>query len=285
MKKVVITGKNSYIGEMVKRWLNQETDWLVESVDTKNDAWKKYDFCNCDAVFHVAGIAHQKITDANRDLYYSVNCDLAIEIATAAKYSGVKQFVFLSSMSVYSDSSKHITDNTLENPDNDYGKGKLLAEKKLKLLEDEKFCISIIRPPMVYGKGCKGNYNSLRKIALTLPVFPKVNNRRSMIYIDNLAAFVFEVISRKIKGTHYPQNKELVNTSIWAYEIAKANNKNIHISKTLGCLLSFVKSFPIIKNYYEKAFTDGYYDLNMSQYDCFNYQIVSFEESIYKTER
>lgn len=284
MKKIIITGKNSYIGETVKSWISENCDWDIDTVETINEEWRHADFNGCDAVFHVAGIAHQKITDENRKLYYSINCDLAVEIAKTVKGLGVKQFVFLSSMSVYSDNTTYIDLSTKEDPDNDYGKGKLLAENKLKELEDKDFVISIIRPPMVYGKGCKGNYNSLRKIALSIPVFPKIDNRRSMIYIENLAAFVYGVIDKRLGGVFYPQNKELVNTSEWVYKIASVNGKKIYLSKVLGKLLKLVRVLPIIQSYYQKAFADGYYDLKMSQYEEIDYQNVSFEESIRKTE-
>lgn len=284
-KKIIITGKNSYIGEKVNDWISDNSNWIVETVETRNNQWKNVDFSCSEAVFHVAGLAHQKITDENRDLYYSVNCDLAVEIAKKAKNAGVKQFVFLSSMSVYSDDTTYVNFETKEWPDNDYGKGKLLAEKKLKELENENFTISLIRPPMVYGKGCKGNYNSLRKIALHVPVFPKVDNKRSMIYIDNLCAFIFGIIENCSGGIFFPQNKELVNTSEWAYEIAKANGKKMYLSVFMGVVLNAVRWIPMIRIYYKKAFADGYYDPEMSKYEGSNYQIVSFKESIRRTEK
>lgn len=284
MKKVIITGKNSYIGEKVKSWISENSDWSIDTVETMHDEWKNVDFSGCDAVFHVAGLAHQKITDENRALYYSVNCDLAVEVAKTVKVAGVKHFVFLSSMSVYSDDTTYIDINTKEKPDNDYGKGKLLAEEKLKELESENFTISLIRPPMVYGKGCKGNYNSLRKLAIKLPVFPKVNNKRSMIFIDNLSAFVYGIINRRLGGVFYPQNSELVNTSDWVSEIAKANGKKVHLSGFMGTILKIMRGFPVIKGYYVKAFADAYYDPKMSNCEGIDYQIVNFRDSIVKTE-
>ena len=86
MKKILITGQGSYIGESFKNYvLNNYTDYTIETVDMLTDKWKETDFSGYDAVFHVAGIAHIKETKENASLYYKVNCDLAYEVANKAK--------------------------------------------------------------------------------------------------------------------------------------------------------------------------------------------------------
>ena len=88
MKRVLITGANSYVGTNVERWLKKYPDeFEVDTVGTFNDEWKTADFSRYDVVFHVAGIAHQKETKENAHLYYEVNKDLAIETAKKAKES------------------------------------------------------------------------------------------------------------------------------------------------------------------------------------------------------
>ena len=102
MKKVLITGANSFVGTNIEKWLLKTPEkFLVDTVDTMNDAWKQVDFTNYDVVFHVAGIAHVAPKPEMAPLYYKVNRDLTIEIAKWAKEHGVNQFIFMSSGIVY----------------------------------------------------------------------------------------------------------------------------------------------------------------------------------------
>ena len=131
------------------------------------------DFSNYDSIFHVSGIAHadiDRVSEEEKQLYYKVNCELAVETAIKAKEQGVKQFIYMSSIIVYGESApvgkqKIITEQSKPNPTNFYGDSKWKAEKKLKTLADESFAIAIIRPPFIYGKGSKGNYPLLARIA------------------------------------------------------------------------------------------------------------------------
>ena len=164
MKKVLITGANSYIGTHVEQWLIKQSDeFVVDTIDTMNDHWKKADFSKYDVVFHVAGIAHVNAKKSMEELYYQVNRDLTIEIATLAKNSGVKQFIFMSSAIVYGESApigktKIITRETAVSPANCYGDSKVQAENGIIPLNDDSFKVVILRPPMIYGKGSKGNF-------------------------------------------------------------------------------------------------------------------------------
>ena len=183
MKRVLITGKDSYIGTKFAQWLSQWPDkYKVEEVDLKDANWKEKDFSSYDVVFHVAGIAHVKETKENKELYYKVNRDLAYKAASKAKKEGINHFVFLSSMSVYGIETGVIKKNTKLNPKSNYGKSKLQAEEFINSLQDDNFSVAILRPPMTYGKGCKGNYPRLSKLALKVPFFPDVKNKRSMVY-------------------------------------------------------------------------------------------------------
>jgi len=102
MKKVIIAGKDSYIGSNLKRWLEQtKKDYAVEEVGTREDIWKTKDFSDYDVVVHVAGIAHVSSDPKLESLYYAVNRDLALDVAKKAKQEGVKQFIFMSSMTIY----------------------------------------------------------------------------------------------------------------------------------------------------------------------------------------
>ena len=280
MKRILITGSGSYVGESVKNYLLNEGLYHVETVDTKNNDWKKVDYSLFDVVFHVAGIAHVNADPRMEALYYKVNRDLTIEIAQMAKEKGVKQFIFMSSQIVFHESkslkTEILTSDTKENPNGFYGNSKLQAEKGLKELESETFKICILRPPIIYGPNSKGNFPRLIKLACKTPVFPEWHNKRSMLYIDNLAEFVKQAIDRQLHGTFYPQNRELVDTVEVIRYFANENNHRIWITK---CLNPFVWLFSFFLQPINKMFGTYYYDSSMSTYE-FNYQLVSLEESL-----
>ena len=256
MKKVLITGANSYIGDSVKDYLliNPEK-YSVDIKDTIGWNPEPSDFVGYDVVFNVAGIAHIKETAENRHLYYDVNRDLVIKIAEAAKAGGVEQFILLSSMSVYGMETGKITKRTEPKPLSAYGKSKLEADEEIKKLADESFMFACLRPPMVYGKGCKGNYQRLRFFALKSPIFPNYDNQRSMIYIGNLCEFVKRCIDEKRTGLFFPQNAEYTNTSEMVRFIAEEHEKKIKMTGLFSPLIK-ICSLSIIK----KVFGDLIYE-------------------------
>ena len=235
MKKILVTGAGSYIGTAFESYMNRFPDlYRVDTVDMIDGTWREKSFAGYDAVFHVAGIAHRKETKDNAPLYYKVNRDLAIETAQKAKADGVKQFVFLSSMSVYGRETGVITPETLPAPKSHYGKSKLQAEEGIREMEDDAFRVCVLRPPMVYGEGRKGNYQTIVKIVQKSPIFPRVNNRRSLIHIDNLIRFVKLCVDRELAGLYFPQNREYMNTRLMAKEIAREKGKRLYFSYAAG---------------------------------------------------
>ncbi|NFP91587.1 NAD-dependent epimerase/dehydratase family protein [Clostridium sporogenes] len=280
MKKILITGANSYVGTSFKNWLKKwSKEYFVDVISVRDDKWKKKDFSKYNVVFHVAGIAHIKETKENAPLYYKVNRDLVYEVAQRAKSNGVKQFIFLSSMSVYGMETGVISKDTVPTPKSNYGKSKLQAEELISPLQDSKFKILVLRPPMIYGKGCKGNYVRLEKFALKSPIFPDIKNKRSMIYIDNLCEFVKQIIDDESKGLFLPQNDEYVCTSEMVKLICEVHGKKIHMTKLFNPLLRLLKV-----STFNKAFGDLVYDKRISEYKN-KYCVNKFEESIMLTER
>jgi len=280
MKKILITGENSYIGGMFKKWVEQwPEEYEVSAISVRGDEWKKEDFSIYDSVLHVAGIVHTKENKDNINLFYRINRDLTIEIAKKAKNEGIKQFIFMSTMNVYGMTNGIITENTSCNPKTAYGKSKLEAENLLLELQDEKFNISIVRPPMVYGPNTVGNYVSLSKLAKITPIFPNVNNQRSMIYIENLSEFLRLIIEDNVSNIYCPQNTQYVNVSNLVKEISKANNKKIHLFKAFNPIIKIFMNVRV----FQKVFGDLVYDYNLSKLDL-KYNVFSFEESVLKTE-
>ena len=275
MKKILITGAKSYIGESFKDFLSSESNnYIVEIKDTIGWEPTLSDFLGYDVVFNVAGIAHIKETSKNKHLYYDINRDLVIKIAKFAKEAKVKQFILLSSMSVYGLLTGYITKTTPEKPSNSYGDSKAQADKIIRALEDKNFKFVCLRPPMVYGKNCKGNYQTLRKFALITPIFPDYGNERSMIYIGNLCYFIKEMIDKECRGLFFPQNYDYVRTSEMVRLIAECHERTVKQTKIFNWILKFMK-----KSIIRKVFGD----LTYEKVDLVNN--FSFYESIKMTER
>lgn len=276
MKKVCLLGANSYIGESFVKWVElQNSSLSVMTIDTKKILPGDIPFQNFDCAVCVVGIAHKKVKSEDSNIYYKINRDLVIELANKAKEKNVKQFIVLSSMSVFGKNQGVIEKNTKEMPSDDYGKSKLEADLILEKMNSEDFKVCIVRPPMVYGKNCKGNYQLLRKFTFLSPIFPKINNQRSMIYIDNLSDFIRWLIEEEKSGIFYPQNDEYVNTSSLVKYISKYNKKRIFIFPFVKFLLLIIPS-----NRFKKVFGDLIYDFHENKENPYS----DFEETIKLSE-
>lgn len=290
MKKILITGAHSYIGTSFENYIreNYPEEYSVDTVDMIDGSWREKSFVGYDSVFHVAGIAHSdrgKISPEKEKLYYAVNTYQTIETAKKAKDDGVKQFIFMSSAIVYGNSapigkSKVIKKDTTVSPANCYGDSKVQAENGINPLNDDNFKVVILRPPMIYGKGSKGNYPMLAKIAQKTPVFPYVKNERSMLYIENLCEFVRLMVENDEHGIFWPQNAEYSNTSELVKMIAETHGKKVILVKGFGWMLKLMSYCTGLVN---KAFGSLSYDMGMSGYHE-NYQLYTINNSIEKTE-
>lgn len=298
-KKVLITGTNSYIGQsfMAYAKIHYAGNFVIDEVDMTEESWKDIDFSGYDAVYHVAGLAHADVGNVSEELkqkYYSVNTDLAIETAKKAKADGVREFIFMSSMIVYGESSpygkrKVIDGTTVPKAANFYGDSKLQADVAVRELADDNFKVIVLRPPMIYGRGSKGNYPVLAKLAKKVPVFPDVYNQRSMLYIENLCEFLCQILLiKQVKQNAtvlIPQNAEWARTSEMVKEIAKISGRNMKELKSLRAAVAIGGKIPgKIGALINKAFGNSCYAHEMSQYRGLNYQWVTLKESIARTE-
>lgn len=294
MKRVLITGANSYIGTSFEKYAREhyDSEFSIDTIDMIDGKWRNNEFSSYDVVFHVAGIAHADVGNVSNEIkekYYAINTELAIETAQKAKADGVKQFVFMSSAIVYGDSApygkaKRITVDTIPQPANFYGDSKWRADKGVRELEGDMFTVTVLRPPMIYGKNSKGNYPTLAKMAKKLPVFPNIQNERSMLYIDNLCEFLCQIIIREKGGIFWPQNAEYTRTSELVKIIGEVCGHTVRLSKEWNWIVKFASLIPgRASNLANKAFGNMSYDQSMSQYD-FEYQVVDFRKSIERTE-
>lgn len=284
--KVLITGKNSYIGKHVRAYL-EEYGHTVAELDTLSDEWKSFDYSSYDSIVHVAAIVHENAKKASEEIFKKVNTDLPFEIAKIAKSSGVKQFVFMSTMAVYGCEKKLprgnvIDENTPLKPTTLYGKSKLEAEKLLQSLEDDAFRVAIIRPPNVYGKDCPGNYmNAFKNIALKIPVFPDAyrESKQSMLYIDNLSCLINLLVETLNRGIYHPQDDLIPNTCELIELLSVCFRIRKKYSNILGLFIRIMHFIPIIKKVYGGV---SYSNKISTPFDG-RFQVVSFVDGIEKT--
>ena len=282
--KILIIGKNSYIGNHIDKWMTKYGHKAIQ-LDVLNDSWKQFDYSSFDSIVHVAGIVHQpKCQDW--ELYKRVNADMPVAIAKMAKEQGVKQYVFFSTMGVYGVGKKLkpniIDENTPLNASGMYSRSKLMAEEGLKKLEDDNFNIACIRPPSVYGKNCKGGYiTGFTSIVRKLPILPLAyeQTKQSFIYIDNLTELVRLIIEKIMSGVFCPQDDKAVNAIHLLETIAKGIGRSYYKSKCLGLFVKIISFLPIVK----KAYGGIEYSNSLSTIEGLNYVIVPFEEGMKRT--
>lgn len=279
MKKILITAKHSYIGNSFAKWVEGKYD--IDFISCRNDEWKNSDFSQYDVVFHVAGIAHVDAKSNLESLYYTVNRDLTMELAIKSKTAGVRQFIFMSSMIVFGESNTTnrdviITKGTKPKPNGFYGNSKLEAERGLLSLQDNNFNIVIIRSPMIYGNGSKGNFSKLEKFAQITPLFPDIRNKRSMLHIDNLCEFIRLMIKNDEQGIFHPQNEEYICTAEMVKAIATVHNKKLRLTRFFNPFMDFLLSKI---NFINKLFGTFIYEKSMSEYSE-KYCVHNFINSI-----
>ncbi|MCT7577404.1 NAD-dependent epimerase/dehydratase family protein [Aliarcobacter butzleri] len=231
MSKLLITGSNGFIGNYFIN--NYKSKYNIKTFSFLKDDINNLNCGDIDVVFHLSALVHQ-MGGASASEYEKINVIQTIELAKKAKESGIKHFVFMSTVKVYGEeTNSKYTENTVCNPEDDYGKSKLKAEQELQKLEDENFKISIIRTPIVYGYGVKANIKNLINLVNKVPVLPfgKIKNKRSMIYIGNLCHLVDEIITQEKQGIFLACDDEPLSTSKLIDLIAKNLAKKIYFIK------------------------------------------------------
>lgn len=214
MAKILIIGSNSFVGN---NFIKMSRFRDVGEISLFETTPEEIDFSSVDVVIHLVAIVHQskKIPETE---YTKINKDLCLKVANFAKTSGVKQFLFLSTVKVYGNSDvcmKPLDESSPCTADDFYGKSKYEAEVSLRKLEDNNFTVSIIRTPIVYGKGVKANMLSIIKLTNRFPVLPlgKINNRRSFTFVGNLVAYLDAIIEKRASGIFIAKDVESLSTT------------------------------------------------------------------------
>lgn len=236
MKRVLLSGKTGYLTTKLSDCLIHQPElYELEIIDLRDKMWRERSFAGNEVLFHGAGLCHRKADAAEHDL---VNCQLALEVAHKAKAEGVRYFIFMSSVGIYGMNIGEIQSETPVDPKSCYAKAKHRAEQALLKLESDAFKVALVRAPMVYGEGCKGNFARLKDLIKWTPVFPKTSNQRSMIYIDNLTASLKYLIDQEIAGLHHPQDSDGISTQEIVEAMAASLDKKILFIPAVGKILS-----------------------------------------------
>jgi nucleoside-diphosphate-sugar epimerase len=241
--KILITGSNGFIGSYFIRNYNDRYEF--QKFSFLRDDFSALELNGIDTVLHLSALVHQ-MGGASEEEYEKINVTQTIDLAKKAKQSGVNQFVFMSSVKVYGEESENIYTETSEcHPEDSYGKSKLRAEHQLQELEDERFKVSIIRTPIVYGYGVKANIRNLITLIKKSPILPILgtNNKRSMVYIGNLSHLVHEVILQNQRGIFLAADDFPLSTMELMNLIAKKLDKKVYFVKIpfLETILKYVK--------------------------------------------
>lgn len=253
-KTILITGKNGYVGNRLNNYL-QAQGHVVDQINVRGNQWKALDFSKYNVVIHLAAIVHNNNPNATMVDYMNVNYHLTKELAEKAKTEGVNQFIFFSTMSVFGldgEVGKEviINNNTLTKPTTSYGISKLRAEEMLHEIQSNAFKVAVLRPPMIYGESAPGNFSKLIKLSNILPLYPRIDNQRSSIYIENLEVYINELIENKGSGILHPQNNDYLNTNHAIFKMRELQNKKSMSIKLPNSLLKLFGKVSIFNKLY-----------------------------------
>lgn len=242
MKNIVLTGSTGFVGSY---FLKHPGNLHIAEADLIANKPGDISLKDVDVVVHMAALVHQ-MNGAPEEQYFRVNRDLAYEMAKHAKSNGVKQFIFLSTVKVYGEfTTEGISwdEASICQPVDAYGKSKLEAEKLLMDLQDDDFNVVIIRCPLVYGEGVKGNMLRLIKMVEQLPFLPfkDIQNKRSMVYVGNLVAMIQQTIELNTSGIYLTKDDEDLSVSDWVALIAKHTGKKVRMFRVPSIVLRLIK--------------------------------------------
>jgi UDP-glucose 4-epimerase len=262
---VLVTGASGFVGRHVVPALAREgwsvrravrspegmdDEVVIETIGPETD-WQAA-LQGIDAVVHLAARVHHKHEEHAVQLYRNVNIAGTLHLARSAATAGVRQFIFVSTVLVHGRSNEGrapFSEDDILTPRGLYGMSKAAAEAGLKTLaRDSAMKISVIRPPLVYGAGAKGNFALLtRAVNLGLPLpFAAIHNHRAFLAVQNLSSFILRRLSHPDPTSNYEiflvADKEQVSTPEFIERLAKAAGKNSRLFGMPPDLLSTLLS-------------------------------------------
>jgi UDP-glucose 4-epimerase len=261
---VLLSGASGFIGThlapalsdhgwMVRRAVRTATsrsnEIVVGSLGPTTD-WQE-SLAGVEAVVHLAARVHHPNEDHASDLYHSVNTDGTLHLARSAAKSGVRQFIFVSSILVNGRSTEGrgpFSESDILTPLGVYARSKAAAENGLRAMASNSgMCITVIRPPMVYGSGAKGNFKLLAqavKFGIPLP-FGSIRNCRAFLAVENLCSFIADRLAHADRefDVFLVADDEQVSTPEFIRRLSKATGTSSRLLpvpvSVLGSLLKF----------------------------------------------
>ncbi|OOE93483.1 NAD-dependent dehydratase [Salinivibrio sp. AR647] len=267
---LLLTGSSGFVGQAVVNLATERCLNVREVVRTKADAqranqretqtsrfwvdaingdtdWKGA-FEGIDCVIHCAArVHHMHETEADAlAAYRSINTEGTRHLAQQAAAAGVKRFVFISSIKVNGEATppnQPFYANDKPNPQDPYGISKYEAEQALfEIAQQTGLDVVVIRPPLVYGPGVKANFLTMmkwtkRRIPLPLGA---IHNRRSMVYLDNLADLILTCCIHPNAAGHVflASDNDDVSTTRLLKTVAQAMRRRAYLLPIPACLLT-----------------------------------------------
>ena len=283
MKRALITGSSGFIGQKLVSAIDKEK-YSIHVISRNREPGLETTICDfqfnlipddvmngTDIVFHLAGVAHDSIM--HYEEYFEINVKASSRLAELAAISGVKRFIYISSVKSggVGDNGLCITELEQVEPEGAYGRTKLKAE--LALLEighRTGMHVTIIRPSLVYGPNAKGNLRQMMSGISNgwFPPLPKINNKRSMVHIDDVVrAILFVATSDKTKGEIFNVTDGEPHSSREIYEVmCTILGKSIPRWSLPKFLFKFLGFFsPTLKQKLVKLFGDECYSSDKLQ--------------------
>ncbi|QHP69092.1 NAD-dependent epimerase/dehydratase family protein [Bradyrhizobium sp. LCT2] len=246
---VLVTGASGFVGghvvpaltrqgwsvrRAVRRPTGADDEVVIETIGPETD-WQAA-LEGVDAVVHLAARVHHKHEEHAVQLYRNVNIAGTLHLAHSAATAGVRQFIFVSTVLVHGRSNEGrapFSEKDILTPRGLYGMSKAAAEAGLRTLaRDSAINISVIRPPLVYGAGAKGNFALLtRAVSLGLPLpFAAIHNHRAFLAVQNLSSFILRRLAHPDPASNFEiflvADKEQVSTPEFIERLAKASGKS-----------------------------------------------------------
>lgn len=262
---VLVTGASGFVGRHVAPALaregwqvrravrsrdSAEDEVVIESIGPETDWSAALD--GVDAVVHLAARVHHKHEEHAVQLYRNVNIAGTLHLARSAATAGVRQFIFVSTVLVHGRSNEGrapFSEDDILTPRGLYGMSKAAAEAGLRTLaRDSEMKISVIRPPLVYGAGAKGNFALLtRAVSLGMPLpFAAIHNQRAFLAVQNLSSFILRRLAHPDPASNFEiflvADREQVSTPEFIERLAKASGKSPRLFSMPPDLLSTLLS-------------------------------------------
>ena len=251
MKRILLTGANGFVGNyFLKKY---SSSYEIITFSFLNDNFVNLDLSNIDVVIHCSALVHQ-MKGASWEQYEKININQTIQLADKAKKSGVKHFIFLSTIKVYGEeSNKHCYENSRTNPTDYYSISKLKAEDSIRNIESSNFKISVLRCPLIYGAGVRANFANLINLIKKASILPfkNIKNKRSLVFVGNVCFILHRIIFLEKRGIFLSVDDKALSTTDLIQIIAKYLDKKI----LLIDIIFFDKFLKIIKpSYYQRLF-------------------------------